>query len=87
MVTKKKKAKVKKRPDGAPDDGRAPGSTAAAATEAAPVHDSAMEEPAGLSARERRDAAEAEYQVRLAAGSKTAIGVAISHATLCYENL
>jgi len=63
VVTKKKKAKVKKRTDGAPDDGRAPGAIAAAATEAAPVHDSAMEEPAGLSARERRDAAEAEYQV------------------------
>jgi len=83
VVTKKKKAKVKKRPDGAADDdGRAAGATAAAAaTEAAPVHDSAMEEPAGLSARERRDAAEAEYQVS-ELWEQAAIRATTTHATL-----
>ena len=61
MVTKKKKPKVKKRADAVADaEGRA---EAAAAAEAAPVHDSAAEEPAGLTARERRAAEEAEYQV------------------------
>ena len=42
-------------------DGRA----AAAAAEPVPVHDSATEEPAGLSARERRAVEEAEYQVSM----------------------
>ena len=66
VVTKKKKAKVKKRADGtAAEDGRGGAAPAAVTAEAAvPVHDSAAEEPAGLSARERRAAEEAEYQVR-----------------------
>ncbi len=66
MVAKKKKSKVKKsKADAASEaDGRA----AAATAEPVPVHDSAAEEPAGLSARDRRAVEEAEYQACMSQG-------------------
>ena len=64
MVAKKKKTKVKKTKADAASATEADGRAAAAANaDPVPVNDSAAEEPAGLSARERRAVEEAEYQV------------------------